>query len=75
MDGKGRHEKLALHIGFCRDLPEHARIDLDEGRVAALFFSERFGPVLLAVLEFRLIARSAGVPSRRSDWLYDTGSN
>jgi hypothetical protein len=40
VDRRRRHEEVALHVGFGWGLPEHARIDVDEGQIVALFFSE-----------------------------------
>ena len=46
---------LALHVGLGRSLVEHARIDVDEGQMLALHFSEAMG------------AGAVRLPSRRSE--------
>ncbi len=40
VDRRRADAEMTLHVGFCWGLPEHARIDVDEGQVVALFFSE-----------------------------------
>ena len=40
VDRRRRHEEVAMHVGFHRGLPEHARIDVDEGEILALLFGE-----------------------------------
>ena len=40
VDRRWADAEVALHVGFGRGLSEHARIDIDEGQVMALFFSE-----------------------------------
>jgi hypothetical protein len=40
MDRGRTDAEVALHVGFGWGLPEHARIDVDEGQIVALFFSE-----------------------------------
>ena len=38
---RGRTDaEMALHVGLGGRLMEHSRIDIDEGQIAALFFSE-----------------------------------
>ena len=40
MNRRGSDAEMPLHVGFRWGLPEHARIDVDEGQVLALLFSE-----------------------------------
>ena len=40
VDRRRGDEEVALHVGFGRSLPEDARVDIDEGQIVALFFSE-----------------------------------
>ena len=40
MNGGWAHTKVALDIGFGWGLSEHARVDVDEGQILALLFSE-----------------------------------
>ena len=40
MDGGWRGLEMALDVGFGGGLPEHARIDIDEGEIVALLFGE-----------------------------------
>ena len=40
VDGGRADAEVALHVGFCRGLAEHAGIDIDEGQVLALLFGE-----------------------------------
>ena len=40
MNRRGSDAEMTLHVGFGRGLAEDARIDVDEGQIVALFFSE-----------------------------------
>ena len=40
MDRRGSDAEMTLHVCFSWRLMEHARIDVDEGQIVTLFFSE-----------------------------------
>ena len=43
VDGRWSDAEMPLHVGFGGRLAEHVRIDVNEGQVVALLFSERLG--------------------------------